>query len=179
MSIFLTQTLVPVNTVWFDTFENWTVNTPKTLTKHPVVPSPEVTDHAQSHNVTLSFRGYVGTPAGVAPGVGPERMRLFLDTIGTSLVTIASPFGIFANMVIVSAPNSERTGSMVVDIQAEQIRIASIAEVPIPPRMPNPAAAAQQASTADAGAASASSTAGAGASLASQATDALSSLFGG
>lgn len=173
MSIFVTQQIVPANFIYFDTFEQWSVARPKTLTKHAVIPSPEITDHVQAQNITVSFRGHVSLAGGIVPSLGADRVRLFFDTIGGSLVTLATPFGVFASMVITQARDAEQVGSLVVDVVAEQIRIASITEIPIPPRTPNPAAAAQQASTQDVGSASASSS---GASLATAVVDGVAGV---
>ena len=95
MSIFIARQLIPADFVYFDTFDQWSYQVPKSLTKHPVLPTPEVTDHVQIHNGQISFRGYVGTPSGFVPSLGVARHRLFFDTIGGALCVVTTQFGVF------------------------------------------------------------------------------------
>lgn len=170
--------LVPPGTIRFDAFTDWSFEIPKTVTKHPVVPSPEISDHVQIHGATLSFRGYIGTPAGVVPSVTPAVARAFFDLLGGSLCVVTTPFGIYTN-VVVHGRESGKLGSLVMDVRGEQVRLATLVSVPIPPRTPNPAAAAQASSAQDAGtatSASASATAAGGSSLLATASDAAQGL---
>lgn len=179
MSAIIARQIAPADFIRFDAITQHDWNVPKTVTRHPVIPAPEISDHVQIQNGVLRFRGHIATPAGVIPSVTAARVRLFFDLIGGALCTVTTFAGVYTNC-IVTATERETIGGMVVDVQAQQVRIATIAEVPIPPRTPNPEAAAQQASSQDAGAASAASS---GSSLAASAADAAQGvadlLFGG
>lgn len=160
MSIIIARQLVPADFIWFDAFDQFRNTQAKTATKHPVIPTPEITDHIQLGPVSFSFRGLIGTPA-LVPSATAIRARLFFDTLGTGLAIITTPYGVFANMVASFDVEERGAGALVVTVRAEQVRIPSITEIPIPPRTPAPQVAAQASSAADAG------TAGAGAGAAS------------
>lgn len=168
MSIVLARQLVPLDLVRFDTFEGFRAGQAKVVTKHPVELGPDVSDHVEVGNFVLQFRGYVTDTPSVLPSLTVEKALLWFELIGGALVVATTPRGIYRDLVVTAAPYDYRGTLCGIDVVCEQVRLAAPVSVPIPPRQPNPAAAAGQSSAQDVGtqAASPAATApSAGASL--------------
>ena len=115
-------------------------------TDHPVEFGAEVTDHVQVRPQRFTVDAIVtDSPrsTSLAPG-GVELARTFLEgALGQLLSVTIDGEGVFLNCVLERFPH-ERTNreGRVFACSFKQIRIASAISVPIPARLPAPAAAA-------------------------------------
>ena len=153
MGLSMFPTLVPADGLNFNNVRNFTVSQSVRVTDHPVELGTDVTDHAQVLPLQLSFEVQI-TPSTVAlPNVTTiELATAWFERNAGQLVTVTARAGIFANFVI---SRNDFSTTILIDrwfrVTARQVVLASGVSVPIPPRLPNSAAAAGLASEASGG----------------------------
>lgn len=155
MSLTIFNTLVPADTFTYDNFDFFRISPSISVTAHPIEFGVDVSDHAQVGNLNLSGRARVSsTPQSLIPE--PFRLELaqaFLERNEGKLMTIVSPIGVFANVIITRFSRAKTiVNELVFDLTMVQIRLASAISVPIPPRLPAPPQQVSNASPQDAGA---------------------------
>lgn len=141
MSVTLFDQIIPIETFTFDNIEGGVqVRNEQRLSQHPVETGSDVTDHSQSLNTVLAFRGTVTTtPLGIPRPNAFEIAQTFFENHKRRLLTVVTPLGIFPNCLLQSFPRTATAiQKLPFDIILQQVKLASAVSVPIPARLPAP-----------------------------------------
>lgn len=145
-------TLNPADGINFDNLISFTQTKQARITDHPVEFGVDVSDHAQVLPIELVFQVQVTRSPLFLPS--PSSVELVTQWFERNLgkqVNVIAPAGIFGGFVLSRFSYDETVGQRVFSVTVREVRIALAVSVPIPPRLPNPAAANGLASAADAG----------------------------
>jgi hypothetical protein len=141
MPLTLAATLVPADLILFDNLISFTQVNPVRVTDHPVEAGSDVSDNAQVMPTELIFVVQVTkSPVGLPNPTAVELATSWFERNRGKQVDVIAPAGIFKGYLITRAAYDQAPGDRVFNVTAREVRIASAIAVPIPPRLPNPAA---------------------------------------
>lgn len=146
----------------FDTVERVTYSPSVTVTSHPTEPGATVSDNATidpltlSATATISASPFRGALAGdLLPHGGAARLSAaedWLDSVAGQQVTIQTARRTYPGMVITRWRRSDTTrAALRFEIDAKQIRVATVSTVDLPAPDPAPAVEASASTATDAG----------------------------
>lgn len=148
----MVSALVPADGVNFNNVISFVSAQPVQVTQHPVEFGVDVSDHAQQMANELIFSVQVTkSPLGVPNVTTVELATAWFERNTGKAVNITAPAGIFSNYVISRWDYSQQPGQRVFNVTAREVRFAQAVSVPVPARIPNPAAANGLASASSSG----------------------------
>ena len=151
MPLTMFPTLTPIDIQNFDNLLSFTQANTTRVSDHAVEAGADVSDNAQKLPVELIFAVQVtGTPT-IPMTLGIELATAWFERNDGKQLTINAPAGVFAGFIMTRWSYDERPGQRVFNVSARFVRIAAAISVPIPPRLPAPAAANGLESAANAG----------------------------
>lgn len=134
--------IIPADAVNFDNLISFVSAQPVQVTAHPVEFGADVSDHAQQMPNELIFSVQVTkSPLGLPNATTVELATAWFERNTGKAVNITAPSGIFSGYIISRWDYSQQPGQRVFNVTAREVRFAQAVSVPVPARIPNPAAA--------------------------------------
>ena len=130
---------ISLNGVTFDVVDGVRVGRSQQIAVHPIEDGSQISDHAATNNIALSFRGEVGNISLDGTATGQRAIDIYETLIdlfdSKALFDFQTGFELFENVLFVSldqVDESAKSGALLFDATMEQLRIVEAEQVAIP-----------------------------------------------
>lgn len=142
MPLTMANALVAADVVTFNNLLSFVSAQPIQVSDHPVEFGGDISDHAQKGPNEIIFSVQITkTPLGIPNLMTIELATNWFERNTGLLINVTAPAGIFSGYTMTRWDYSTQPGQRVFNVTAREIRLALAVSVPVPARLPNPAAA--------------------------------------